>query len=70
MIRTETSEMIVERQRKNGQVNFGPDPKRMRMLMFVELSHCLQWPRVEGKLECLPPGMGLRKRCGCMPSGA
>lgn len=69
MLRTETSEMIAGRQRtKNGQIQFGEDSKETRVPMFVELSHCIQWPGVEGKLERLSPGMEISKRCGCRPS--
>lgn len=51
----------VGRQRmRNGQIKFGADLKKTRMLMFIEL-YCVQCSGVEGKLEGLSPGMRISK---------
>lgn len=45
---------------KNGQMKFGADLKKTRLLTFVEL-YCVQCLGVEGKLEGLSPGVGINK---------
>jgi hypothetical protein len=44
--------MIIGKQRiRNGKRKFGVDPKGIKILVFVKLYYCLQWPGVEGNLE-------------------
>lgn len=38
------------------------------MPVFVESLYYVQWPGVEGYLECLSLGMGMSKMCGHIPS--
>lgn len=45
---------------RNGQIKFGADLKKTRMLMFVEL-YCVQCSGVEGKLKGLSSGVGISK---------